>query len=85
MGATECNKVVIDKAREEFQEGLASLNDQQKMIRLADSSEDGWEVMKEYKDLYKFADNEEDSTKMTENTLYCIHFIEWLSLSTNSD
>jgi len=45
----ERNKAVIDKAREELQEGLASLNDQQKMIRMADSSENCWGAVKETK------------------------------------
>ena len=64
LEATDRDKVVIDKASEELQEGAACLNDRQKMIRLADSSENGWGAVREYKGMYDFADNEEDNTKM---------------------
>ena len=64
LEATDRDKAVIDKAREELQEGAAALNDCQKMICLADSSENGWGAVREYKGMYDFADNEEDNTKM---------------------
>ena len=57
-------KSVINKAKEELQEGAAALTDRQKMIRLADTAENGWGAVREYKGLYEFADNEEDNTKM---------------------
>ena len=63
LEAAEHNKAVIDKVREELQEGSASLNDWQKMIRLVNSSENGWGAVKEYKGLYESANNEEDSTR----------------------
>jgi len=34
------------------------------MIRLANTAENGWGAVREYKGLYEFADNEEDNTKM---------------------
>jgi len=33
----------------------------EKMIRLADSTENGWGAVREYKGLYVFAGNEEDN------------------------
>ena len=61
LEVTDRDKAVIDKAREER---AAAFNDCQKMIRLADSSENGWGAAREYKGMYNFADNEEDNTKM---------------------
>jgi len=43
---------------------VTELTDRQKMICLADSAENGWGKVREYKGLYKFADNEEDNNKM---------------------
>ena len=57
-------RTVIDRARDELLEGAAALMDRQKMIRLADVAENGWGAVREYKGLYEFADNEEDSVKM---------------------
>jgi len=64
LEATDRDKAVLEKARDELMEGAAALTDRQKMICLADSSENGWGAVKEYKGLYEFADNEEDNTKM---------------------
>ena len=57
-------KAVIEKAKEELQEGAAALVDRQKMIRLADVAENGWGAVQEFKGLYEFADNEEENNKM---------------------
>ena len=61
---TDHDKVIIEKARDKLQEGASALMDRQKMIRQADSTENGWGMAREYKDLYEFADNEEDITKI---------------------
>jgi len=55
---------VIKKVKEELQEGVTALADHQKMIRLADPSENGCSVVKGYKGMYDFADSEEDNTRM---------------------
>jgi len=64
LEAIDCEKAVIEKAKEELQEGATALADHQKMIRLANSSENGWGMVKEYKGMYDFADNEEGNTRI---------------------
>ena len=61
---------MIDKAKEELQEGAAALTDQQKMICLANSAENGWDAVRKYKGLFEFAGNDEDNTKMV-NSDWC--------------
>ena len=63
LETTDRDKAVLEKAREELEEGAAVLADRQKMIQLADTSENGWGAVAEYKG-YEFADNEEDNKKM---------------------
>jgi len=55
-------KSVINKAKEKLQEGAAALTDRQKIIRLADTAENGWGAVREYKGLHEFADNEDNTT-----------------------
>lgn len=52
--------MITQKAKEELQEGVASLLDRQKMIHMADSRENGWGTVTEYKG-NNFADNKEDN------------------------
>ena len=63
LETSEKDKAIIQKVKEELQEGAASLLDRQKMIRLADTSENGWGAVAEYKG-NDFADNKEDNKKM---------------------
>ena len=63
LEASDRDKLIIKKAKDELEEGASALADRQKMIRLADSSENDWGAVAEYKG-YKFADNEEDNKKM---------------------
>ena len=70
MDGREKSQNVIDKAKEELQEGAAALTDQQKMICLANSAENGWDAVRKYKSLFKFAGNDEDNTKMV-NSDWC--------------
>ena len=63
LQASDKDKQIIDKAKEELEEGAAALADRQKMIRLADTSENGWGAVAEYKG-YDFADSQEDNTRM---------------------
>jgi len=51
---------------EELGEDVAALCDRQKMIHLADASENGWGAVDEYKG-NDFADNEEDNQKMVKS------------------
>ena len=63
LESSDQDKLIIKKAKDELEEGAAALADRQKMIQLADSSENGWGAVAEYKG-YEFADNEEDNKKM---------------------
>ena len=53
----------IHQARDKIVEGMAIVRDRQKLIKLADSSELGWRVVKEYT-TNPIADDSEDEKKM---------------------
>ena len=57
------DKTALDQAKAELQEGMQAITQRQKLIRLADRSEFGWDAVNEYKK-DELADNDDDARRL---------------------
>ena len=59
----EREKLIVEKAMKELQEGASSLVVRQKHVHFADHAENGWDAANKYLG-YNFTNNEEDNRKL---------------------
>ena len=58
--------MILKSAKEQLQEGTKTIAERQKLIRLADRSDYGWQLVETYQQADTLADNEKDAKKIEE-------------------